>query len=120
MRARAEVRRANPASHGVLSNPTSTTAAPIRQPTSSWCARLSLSAAIEATQFLSDVMVSGGWTANVNDLPANTIGAVLGYLTYRSLTSLPVVAVVAVAGRWEVGTGPDRPNQVARAASSVR
>jgi len=62
---------------------------------------LALSAAIEVTQFLSDVLVSGGRTADVNDLPVNTIGAVLGYLTYRAVISLPGVA--DVAGRWRAG-----------------
>jgi hypothetical protein len=62
---------------------------------------LALSAAIELTQFLSDVLVSGGRTADVNDLPANMIGAVLGYLTYRSLISLPGAA--EVAGPWRAG-----------------
>ena len=65
---------------------------------------VALSAAIEMTQFLSDVLVSGGRTADVNDLPANTIGAVLGYLVYRSLNSLPAVA--ELAGRWGADVGP--------------
>jgi hypothetical protein len=57
-----------------------------------------LSAAVEVTQFLSGVLVSGGRTADVNDLPANTVGAVLGYLTHRWLTRLSAVA--DAAGRW--------------------
>jgi hypothetical protein len=66
---------------------------------------LALSAAVEVTQFLSDVLVSSGRTGDVNDLPANTLGAVLGYLAYRSLTRIPVVA--EFADRW--GPRPVRP-----------
>jgi VanZ like protein len=62
-----------------------------------------LSAAVEVTQFLSDVFVSSGRTGDVNDLPANTLGAVLGYLAYRLLTVIPAVA--GLATRW----GPPSP-----------
>ena len=59
---------------------------------------LAVSAAVEVTQFLSNVLVSGGRTADVNDLPANTLGAVLGFLAFRALTRLPAVA--ETAARW--------------------
>jgi hypothetical protein len=77
-----------------------------------------LSAAVEVTQFLSDVLVSGGRTADVNDLPANTVGAVLGYLAYRCLTRLPAVA--DAAGRWGAAAsrGGRQPARDSRTASA--
>ena len=59
---------------------------------------LAASATVEVTQFLSDVLVSSGRTGDVNDLPANTLGAVLGFLAYRTLTRVPAVA--EYAARW--------------------
>lgn len=48
-------------------------------------AGLLLSGFVETVQFTSNVLVSSGRTADVNDLLANTAGAVLGYAITRTL-----------------------------------
>ncbi|WP_160166026.1 VanZ family protein [Actinoplanes sp. OR16] len=47
---------------------------------------LACSAAIEVVQFLTNVLVSSGRQADVNDLIANTIGGVLGFLAWRAIS----------------------------------
>ncbi|GAA1581947.1 VanZ family protein [Actinoplanes couchii] len=47
-------------------------------------ASLALSATIELTQFAANVLVSSGRTPDVNDLIANTLGGVLGFLVWRA------------------------------------
>jgi glycopeptide antibiotics resistance protein len=47
------------------------------------------SAIVETTQLLSNLLIGGGRTADVNDLLANTTGAVLGFLLYRRLARRP-------------------------------
>ncbi|WP_170154021.1 VanZ family protein [Actinoplanes italicus] len=79
---------------------------------------LALSAVIESMQFVTDVLISGGRTADVNDLAANTLGAVLGYLLYRALTRVPVIACLAAGGR--PGTpAPSRTTTSRDAESSI-
>jgi len=46
---------------------------------------LGASATIEVLQYVSDVVLSTGRTADVNDLFANVLGGVLGYLVWRLL-----------------------------------
>jgi glycopeptide antibiotics resistance protein len=47
---------------------------------------LACSAGIEIVQYLTNVLVSSGRTADVNDLIANTLGAVLGFLAWRAIS----------------------------------
>ena len=47
---------------------------------------LACSAAIEIVQFLTNVLVSSGRQADVNDLLANTLGGVLGFLAWRAIS----------------------------------
>jgi len=44
---------------------------------------LLLSGTVEVVQYATDVLISSGRTADVNDLLANTLGALLGYLVWR-------------------------------------
>jgi hypothetical protein len=75
---------------------------------------LALSAAIESMQFVTDVLISGGRTADVNDLATNTLGAVLGYLLYRALTRVPVIARIAARSRpGTMATGVPRSSAAA-------
>ncbi|MEU4692446.1 VanZ family protein [Actinoplanes sp. NPDC023714] len=46
---------------------------------------LACSAAVEVVQFLTNVLVSSGRQADVNDLIANTLGGVLGFLAWRAI-----------------------------------
>ena len=50
------------------------------------------STAIEIVQYLSNVLLSSGRTGDVNDLIANTIGALFGYIAYRALSRSPRIA----------------------------
>ncbi len=53
------------------------------------------SAVIEVTQWLTNIFVSSGRTADVNDFVANGLGAVLGYWLLRGVTLVPSVAALA-------------------------
>jgi len=53
---------------------------------------LCFSAGIETVQYVTDILLSSGRTADVNDLIANTLGALLGYLIYQALERIPRVA----------------------------
>jgi glycopeptide antibiotics resistance protein len=57
------------------------------------------SASVEVVQFLTDVLVSSGRTADVNDLAANTLGAVAGFLMLRGLCRVAVVDRIATRFR---------------------
>ena len=50
------------------------------------------STVIEIVQYLSNVLLSSGRTGDVNDLIANTIGALFGYIAYRALSRSPRIA----------------------------
>jgi len=56
---------------------------------------LCFSGAIELAQFSTDVVLSSGRTADVNDLLANVLGAVLGYLVWRRLTRFTAIGELA-------------------------
>jgi glycopeptide antibiotics resistance protein len=47
---------------------------------------LAVSATIELTQGVGNILLSGGRTADVNDVIANTVGTVLGWLLLQRLT----------------------------------
>ncbi|MEU4558687.1 VanZ family protein [Actinoplanes sp. NPDC023936] len=47
---------------------------------------LACSAAVEIVQFVTNVLVSSGRQADVNDLIANTLGGVLGFLAWRAIS----------------------------------
>ncbi|WP_229071054.1 VanZ family protein [Actinoplanes sp. DH11] len=49
-------------------------------------ASLAASTVIELVQFATNVLVSSGRTADVNDLLANTLGGVLGFVAWRALS----------------------------------
>lgn len=48
---------------------------------------LAASTAIEVTQFVTDALLHSGRTSDVNDLIANTLGAVAGYLLWRRVAA---------------------------------
>ena len=73
---------------------------------------LAVSATIELTQYASNVLLSSGRTGDVNDLPANTLGAVLGFLALRALTRAPAVA--RLTAHW--GAQPTGPTNFRSAA----
>ncbi|MEU8242204.1 VanZ family protein [Actinoplanes missouriensis] len=47
---------------------------------------LACSATVEIVQFLTNVLVSSGRQADVNDLIANTLGGVIGFLAWRAVS----------------------------------
>jgi glycopeptide antibiotics resistance protein len=53
---------------------------------------LGVSASVEMVQFLTNVLLSSGRLADVNDLVGNTLGASAGFLTLRCLCRIAVVA----------------------------
>ena len=59
-----------------------------------------VSLAMEVTQLVNAVTGHGGHVADVNDLLANTLGALVGYGGLRAATLLPSVARLVVATQW--------------------
>jgi glycopeptide antibiotics resistance protein len=64
-----------------------------------------LSLTMEALQFLNAVVADGGHIADVNDLLANTLGAVVGCGLFRLALRLPVLGGLARAATWPTGMG---------------
>jgi glycopeptide antibiotics resistance protein len=64
-----------------------------------------LSLTMEALQFLNAVVADGGHIADVNDLLANTLGAVVGYGLHRVALRLPALGGFARAATWPTGMG---------------
>lgn len=58
------------------------------------------SASIEVLQFLTDALLSSGRTADINDLAANTLGAVAGFLMSR--WSCRIAAVDRIAAGFRI------------------
>lgn len=61
---------------------------------------LALSLTMELAQLLNAVAGHGGHVADVNDLGANTIGAVVGFLLFRLARALPPIDRLATAATW--------------------
>jgi glycopeptide antibiotics resistance protein len=59
-----------------------------------------LSVGIEATQFVTDLTISSGRVADIDDVISNSVGALLGYGLYRLAVSVPRVAQAAAAATW--------------------
>jgi glycopeptide antibiotics resistance protein len=58
-----------------------------------------VSLSIEAVQFLADLALNGGHAVDVNDLLANTLGALFGYGSLRGALRVPAVRRLAGATR---------------------
>jgi glycopeptide antibiotics resistance protein len=72
-------------------------------------AGLLVSAAIEALQFIADVTISPGRVADVDDLIANVLGAVLGFLLLQLLLLLvPVFRRIVERASWPAPVAPRR------------
>ena len=67
---------------------------------------LAFSASVEVVQFLTNVLLSSGRTADVNDLAANTLGAVAGFLMLRCLCRFAVVD--RMANRFRIPPAGER------------
>jgi glycopeptide antibiotics resistance protein len=59
-----------------------------------------LSLSIEALQLLNAVTGHGGHIADVNDLLANVVGALLGYALTRAVIQIPIIRRVVFAFAW--------------------
>lgn len=68
---------------------------------------------MEALQFVDAITVHGGHVADVNDLCANTVGAVVGYGIFRAALLVPTVGRWAGTAAWPTGS----PFRQARAAT---
>jgi glycopeptide antibiotics resistance protein len=64
---------------------------------------LAFSAGVEVLQFLTDALLSSGRTADINDLAANTLGAVAGFLLLRWLCRIAAVHRITTRFRIPVG-----------------
>lgn len=73
-----------------------------------------LSFTMELLQLVNAVTEHGGHIADVNDLLANTLGAVLGYGIFRMALLLPPVARLAAAMTWPASTDESAPGCGAR------
>lgn len=67
-----------------------------------------LSLTMELLQLVNAVTGHGGHIADVNDLLANTLGAVLGYGIFRVALLLPPMARLATAMTWPASTDEAR------------
>ena len=72
---------------------------------------LLLSLAIETTQLVTDVTLDAEHAADINDVLANTIGALTGYALLRVAVHLPPFARLAAALTWP-GTSPTWQNNL--------
>jgi glycopeptide antibiotics resistance protein len=59
-----------------------------------------LSLTIETVQFVTDVLVSSGRVADVDDLIANTVGTLVGFALFRLAIAVPALARLAAAATW--------------------
>ncbi|MFI5427799.1 VanZ family protein [Aeromicrobium sp. UC242_57] len=59
-----------------------------------------ISLTMETAQFVNAVTGHGGHIADVNDLLANSLGAVVGYALFRACLRLPAARRLADAARW--------------------
>ncbi len=59
-----------------------------------------LSLLVEVVQFVLVISVTSGRVADVDDLIANTIGAVLGFALLRAAGTLPALARLTTAATW--------------------
>jgi glycopeptide antibiotics resistance protein len=67
------------------------------------------SLAIEVLQFVNSVAANGGHASDVNDLLANSLGAVVGYGVFRLALLLPAAARLARAATWPAASDDDIP-----------
>ncbi|WP_222847691.1 VanZ family protein [Nocardioides dongxiaopingii] len=58
---------------------------------------------IEASQFVTAILLGGGHIADVNDLIFNAVGAALGLLFLSALSAAPVAARLVDRCRWSRG-----------------
>ncbi|WP_122819081.1 VanZ family protein [Nocardioides pantholopis] len=70
---------------------------------------LVVSLVIETVQLAAALTVSPGRIADVDDLIGNTLGAVLGYATFRLLVRIPGVGRLAARAAWAPAPDPARP-----------
>lgn len=70
-------------------------------------AGLAVSATIEALQFLGDLTLSPGRVADSDDLIANVVGTVLGFLLLRLVLLVPAFRSVVERASWPSPDGPD-------------
>lgn len=73
-----------------------------------------LSLTMELLQLVNAVTGHGGHIADVNDLLANALGAVLGYGIFRLALLLPPAAQLAAAMTWPASTDESAPGYGAR------
>ena len=73
---------------------------PLRSALSVTACAAALSLSIEALQLLNAVTGHGGHIADVNDLLANVLGALLGYVLTRAAITIPAIRRVAFAFAW--------------------
>lgn len=59
-----------------------------------------VSLTMEVLQLANAITVHGGHVADVNDLLANTVGALVGYGAFRAVQFVPVVGRWAAAATW--------------------
>ncbi|MFI2752002.1 VanZ family protein [Cellulomonas sp. P22] len=64
---------------------------------------------IETLQLVVDVTLGGGHAADVNDLLANTLGAVVGYGILRAAMLVPALARLADAATWPASQSAETP-----------
>ncbi len=74
-------------------------------------AAFSLSLAIETSQVIQTRIGQGGHVGDVNDLLANCLGGLLGYLLFRASLRVPALERLATATTWPArsSTGRTRP-----------
>jgi VanZ like family len=59
-----------------------------------------LSLSIELAQFVTDITVSTGRVADIDDVLSNTFGTLVGYLVFRLALRVPSAARLVAAGTW--------------------
>ncbi|WP_456698428.1 VanZ family protein [Aeromicrobium sp. P5_D10] len=67
-----------------------------------------ISLTMEAAQFVNAVTGHGGHIADINDLLANTLGAVVGHALFRACLRIPAARRLADAASWKSATGADQ------------